>query len=55
MKKYPTAKMLFTHTDSLMYWLETADIYKELFAEREHFDIASFEKASPFSTRPTTK
>ena len=40
--------MLFTDTDSLMYWVETADIYKELFAEREHFDFACFEKASAF-------
>ena len=47
-KKYPAAKMLFTATESLMYWLDTADIYKELFAEREHFDFASFDKASPF-------
>ena len=31
-----------------MYWVETADIYKELFGEREHFDFASFDKASPF-------
>ena len=40
--------MLFTDTDSLMYWVETADINKELFAEREHLDFASFDKASPF-------
>ena len=48
MKKYPAAKMLFTDTDSVMYWMGTADIYKVLFAEREHFDFASFDKASPF-------
>ena len=48
MKKYPAAKLLFTDTDSLMYWVETADIYKELFADREHFDFASFEKTSPY-------
>ena len=48
MKKYPAAKLLFTDTDSLMYWVETADIYKELFADREHFDFASFDKTSPF-------
>ena len=48
MKKYPAAKMLFTDTDSLVYWVETADIYKELFPERDHFDFASFDKASPF-------
>ena len=46
--KYPTAQMLFNDSDSLLYWVETADIYKELFAQREHFDFASFEKASPF-------
>ena len=48
MKKYPAAKMVFPDTDSFMYWVETAYIYKALFAEREHFDIASFDKASPF-------
>ena len=48
MKKYPKANLLFTDTDSLMYWVETDDIYKELYAEREHFDFASFDKASPF-------
>ena len=37
--------MLFKDTDSLLYSQETADIYKELFAEREHFDFASFDKA----------
>ena len=47
-KKYPAAKMLVTDTDSLMYWVETADIYKELVAEREHFDFAAFDKACPF-------
>ena len=48
MKKYPAAMKLFTDIDSLMYWVETADIYKELFAERERFAFDSFEKASPF-------
>ena len=46
--KYPAATMLFTDLDSLLYWLETADIFRELFAEREHFDFASFDKASLF-------
>jgi hypothetical protein len=48
MKKYPAAKLLFTDTDSLMYWVETPDIYKELYAEREHYDFASYEKTSPY-------
>ena len=48
MKKYPTAKLLFTDTDSLMYWVRTDDIYKEMYADREHFDFASYDKKSPF-------
>ena len=32
MKKYHSAKMLFTDSDSLMNWVETAAIYQELFA-----------------------
>ena len=40
MKKYTAAKMIYTVTHSLMYWVETADIYKELVAERQHFDLA---------------
>ena len=47
-KKYPQAMLLFTDTDSLMYWVQTADLYKELFADRERFDFASFEKSSPY-------
>ena len=31
-----------------MYWVETADLYKEMFADRQHFDFASLEKSSPF-------
>lgn len=48
MKKYPAAQLVFTDTDSLMYWVETDDIYKEMFAERELYDFASFDKKSPF-------
>ena len=46
--KYPHAELLFTDTDSLMYWVETEDIYKEMFANRQHFDFASYSKTSPF-------
>ena len=48
MAKYPKAQLLFTDTDSLMYHVETEDIYKELYAEKVHFDFASYEKSSPF-------
>ena len=40
--------MLYTDNESLMYWLETADIYKKLSAVGEHFAFSSLEKASPF-------
>ena len=40
--------MLFPDTDSLMFWVETADIYKELFPVHEHFDFVSFDKRSLF-------
>ena len=48
MNKYPAAQMLFTDNDSLIYWVETADIFKELIAQREHFDFPSLDKARPF-------
>ena len=38
-----------------MYWVETVDIYKELFAERAYFDFASFEKASLFFVASNSK
>ena len=31
-----------------MYYVETADIYNEMFADKQHFDFASYDKASPF-------
>ena len=33
------AKLLFTDTDSLCYEIETKDIYKELWEEKQLFDI----------------
>ena len=51
-KKYPSAKMVFPDTDSLIYWVETADTYKEHFAVREHFEIASINKGRPFLDAP---
>ena len=48
MTNYPHAELLFTDTDSMMYWVETDDIYKEMFANRQLFDFASYPKTSPF-------
>ena len=48
MKKYPAAHLLFTDTDSLMYHVETLDIYKELFEDKQLFDNAGYPDTSPF-------
>ena len=45
--KFPATKMLFTDTYSLLYCVDTADIYKELFTDRDHFYFGSFDKQSP--------
>ena len=31
-----------------MYFVETPDIYKELFVDKQWFDFSSYDKASPF-------
>ena len=46
MRMYARGKMLFTYTESLLYLVQAADIYVQ-FSKREHFDLASFGKASP--------
>ena len=47
-KMWPRAELLFTDTDSLMYWVETEDAYKDMSAQKELFDFASYSKTSPF-------
>ena len=37
-KQYPDARLLFTDTDSLYYYVETEDIEKDLFEHKELFD-----------------
>ena len=45
---WPTAELLFTDTDSLMYWVETDDAYKDMFGKKELFDLASYPKTNQF-------
>ena len=45
--KYPEAKLLFTDTDSLYYYLETVDLEKELYANKELFDYHDYNFKSP--------
>ena len=42
------AQLLFTDTDSLMYEIETPDIYKDMWRDRDLFDFASYPKDSPY-------
>ena len=42
------AKLLFTDTDSLMYEIQTEDVYKDLFVDKEKFDNSDYPKDSPF-------
>ncbi len=46
--KYPEARLLFTDTDSLYYYLETADLEKELYANKELFDYHDYNFKSPY-------
>ena len=48
-KKYgQRAQLLFTDTDSLMYEIATDDVYEDMWAMKEHFDIAEYPKTSCF-------
>ena len=42
------AKLLFTDTDSLMYEIQTDDVYKDLFLDKEKFDNSDYPEDSPF-------
>ena len=48
MKKYPAAKLLFTDTDSLYYKVETPNIEKEMFENKELFDYSDYPANSPY-------
>ena len=42
------AKLLFTDTDSLCYEIETKDIYKDLWEDKQLFDNSNYPKDSPY-------
>ena len=42
------AKLLFTDTDSLTYEIETEDIYKDFWNDKNRFDNSAYPKDSPF-------
>ena len=42
------AELLFTDTDSLCYEIETRDVYKELWEDKQLFDNSDYPKDSPY-------
>lgn len=49
------AKLLFTDTDSLTYEIETEDIYKDLWNDRDKFDNSDYPESSPFYDKTNKK
>ena len=44
---YPEAELLFTDTDSLVYHIETNDLYAELATHREYYDFSNYPANHP--------
>ena len=51
----PKAKLLFTDTDSLCYEIETKDIYKELWEDKQLFDGSDYPKDSLYFSAENKK
>ena len=47
-KKFDKAKLLFTDTDSLTYEIETDDVYKDFWVDKDKFDNSNYLENSPF-------
>ena len=48
-KRYANkAKLLFTDTNSLTYEIETEDVYREFWNDKDKFDNSDYNKESPF-------
>ena len=41
------AELLFTDTDSLTYEIETEDVYKDFWSDKEKFDNSDYPENSP--------
>ena len=44
----PKAKLLFTDTDTLCHEIETKDVYKELWEDKQLFDNSDYPQDSPY-------
>ena len=49
------AKLLFTNTDSLMYEIETDNVYQDFWADRDRIDNSDYPENSPFYDKTNKK
>ena len=49
------AKLLFTGTDSLTYEIETEDVYKDFWNDKDKFDNSDYPENSPFHSKDNKK
>ena len=49
------ARLLFTDTDSLMYEIQTEDLYADFFRDRHLFDFSNYKNDSPFFDNSNNK
>ena len=49
------AKLLFTDTDSLMYEIETEDIYQDFWNDKDQFDTGDYPEHSPYFNKTNKK
>jgi hypothetical protein len=48
-------QLLMTDTDSLVYEIQTEDLYKDMFEMKEHFDMSSYGKENPIYDKTNEK
>ena len=49
------AKLLFTDTDSLTYEIETEDVYKDFWSDKDKFDYSEYPENSPYFDKSNNK
>ena len=47
-RKYPDLTLVFNYTDSLLYQIQTDDVYEYFYADKHLFNFWGYEKESPF-------
>ena len=47
MKKYSNINLCFTDTDSLLYEIETLDIYQDMYEAKDNYDVSEYPTDHP--------